>query len=330
MKIVDRSSRRAVFAALAASLLLALPPLAAQAQNYPSKTVRMIVPYAPGGAPDVLARLVGQQLSESMGQQFLVENRPGAGGISAAETAAKSPADGHVIFFSDIQHLAINPAMFNKLPYDPAKDFAPVMLAGSIPLFIAAQSSLNLNNLADLVAYAKANPGKLSYGSSGVGSIHHIAMESLKAALGLDIVHVPYKGAGQSVPAFIGGEVPLVVSAYTALAPYIRSGKGKLVAVTNGSRVPQAPEVGPVSELVPGFNYSSEMGIVVPAGTPPAIVSRLSAEIGRALKSPEVSQKLGAMGVVMIVSSPESYAENIRNNLQVFARAVKISGAKVE
>jgi tripartite-type tricarboxylate transporter receptor subunit TctC len=234
------------------------------------------------------------------------------------------------MFFSDIQQLAINPYMFSKLPYDPAKDFAPVTLAGSIPLFIVAQSSLGINTLPELVAYAKANPGKLTYGSAGIGSIHHISMESLKAALGLDIVHVPYKGTGQAVPAFIGGEVALVVSAYPSLAAHVKTGKAKFVAITSLSRMPQASEAAPVAEMVPGFNFSSELGIVVPAGTPPAIVSRLNSEIAKALQHPEVSQKLIAMGFVLFASSPEAYAENIRSNLQVFAKAVKISGAKAE
>jgi len=275
-------------------------------------------------------RLLGQRLNETMGQQFVIENRPGAGGISAAETSAKSPADGYTMFFSDIQQLAINPYMFSKLPYDPAKDFSPVMLVGSIPLFVVAQSSLGISNLKELVAYAKANPGKLTYGSAGIGSIHHISMESLKAALGLEIVHVPYKGTGQAVPAFMGGEVSLVVSAYPALAAHVKTGKATFVAITSANRMSQAPSATPVAELVPGFNFSSELGIVVPAGTPPAIVSRLNAELAKALQNPEVNQKLTAMGFVLISSTPEAYAENIRNNLQVFAKAVKISGAKAE
>ncbi len=302
----------------------------AVAQTYPLKTVRMIVPYAPGGTPDILARLLGQRLTETMGQPFVVENRPGAGGISAAETVAKSSADGHTMFFSDIQQLAINPYMFSKLPYDPVKDFSPVMLVGSIPLFVAAQSSLGISNLKDLVIYAKANPGKLTYGSSGIGSIHHISMESLKVALGLDIVHVPYKGVGQSVPAFMGGDVSLVIATYQGLGAFVKTGKAKLVANFSSNRISQAPEVAPVAEMVPGFNFSSELGIVVPAGTPPAIVSKLNAELGKALQNPELIQKLTSASFVMISSTSEAYAENIRSNLQVFAKAVKISGAKAE
>ncbi len=310
--------------------LLSLCSLNAAAQSWPVRPVRMVVPYAPGGGPDVLARRLGQYLSDSLGQQFIVDNRPGAGGIAAAEITAKAPPDGYLMFFSDIQQLAINPAMFSRLSYDPLRDFAPVSLAGSIPLFIVAQASLPVNNLAELVSYARANPGKLTYGSSGVGSIHHIAMESLKASLGIDVVHVPYKGAGQSVPAFLGGEVPLVVSAYTALANHVKTGKVKLIAVTSSNRVPQAPEAGAVAELVAGFNYSSEMGVVMPAGTPPEIIQKLSGEIGRGLNSPDIARRLNTMGVVTIASSPEAYAQNIRANLQQFARAVKVSGATVE
>lgn len=310
---------------LAAATLL---PGMAAAQEWPTKPVRMIVPYATGGAPDVLARLLSRRLSESLGQQFIVENRPGAGGIAAAELTARSPADGYTVFFSDIQQLAINPQLFKKLPYDPVKDFAPVTLAGSIPLLIVAQSSLGIGSLKDLVAYAKANPGKLTYGSAGIGSIHHISMESVKAALGLDIVHVPYKGSGQAVPAFIGGEVSLVVSAYTALAGHVKSGKARFVAVTSPQRIAQAPEATPVAELVPGFNFSSELGVSYPAGTPAAIVSKLSAEIGKALNHSEIKDRLNTMGFVTIASTPQAYAENIRNNMVTFEKAVKISGAK--
>lgn len=310
---------------LAAAALL---PGVAAAQDWPAKPVRMIVPYATGGAPDVLARLLSRRLSETLGQQFVVENRPGAGGIAAAEVAARAPADGYTAFFSDIQQLAINPQLFSKLPYDPIKDFAPVTLAGSIPLLIVAQSSLGIGSLKDLVAYAKANPGKLTYGSAGIGSIHHISMESVKAALGLDIVHVPYKGSGQAVPAFIGGEVSLVVSAYTALAGHVKTGKARFVAVTSPARITQAPEATPVAELVPGFNFSSELGVSYPAGTPAPIVAKLSAEIGKALQHPEIKSRLDAMGFVTIASTPQDYAENIRSNMVTFTKAVKISGAK--
>jgi tripartite-type tricarboxylate transporter receptor subunit TctC len=313
-----------------ACLLLAFAATMAHAQSFPTKPVRMIVPYAPGGVPDALARLLSVRLAESLGQQFIVENRPSAGGIVAAEIVARSPADGHVILLSDIQQLAINPYMFAKLPYDPVKDFIPVTLAGTVPLYIVAQPSLNVNSLQELIALAKSKPGMLTYGSSGIGSIHHIAMEAFKAAAGVDIVHIPYKGAGQSVPAFVSGDTSLVISAYPAVEPFIRSGKAKLIAITTAQRASQSPNVAPVAEVVPNYDFSSEMGFSVPSGTPPAVVATLSSEIAKALKNPGTVQRLNAMGAIAIGSTPQDYSENIRQNLVKFEKAVRVSGVKPE
>ena len=300
------------------------------AQDYPSRPVRMLVPYAAGGAPDVFARLVGQRLALTLGQQFVVENRPGAGGISASEAVAKAPADGHVLLVADIPQLAINPYLFSKLPYDPVKDFAPVSLLATIPNFLVIQPSEPVKSLPEFVALAKSRPGQLNYGSAGIGSLGHIAMESFKAALGLDIVHVPYKGSGQSVPAFLSGDVTMLITTLAAVAPHIKSGKSKPLAVTSIQRSPLAPEVPTVSEVIPGYSFAGEIGVLAPAGTPPAIVSRLSGEIAKALKHPEVAQRLAALDAVAVGNTPEAYAENIRRNLERFAKAVKISGAKAE
>jgi tripartite-type tricarboxylate transporter receptor subunit TctC len=300
------------------------------AQTYPTKSVRMIVPYAPGGAPDTLARIISVPLSEAFGQQFIVENRPSAGGIVAAETVAHSPADGHVILISDIQQLAINPYLFTKLPYDPLKSFTPVNLAGMVPLYIVVNPSLNINNLQELVKLAKSKPGVLTYGSSGVGSIHHIAMEAFKASLDLNIVHVPYKGTGQSVPAMVAGETSIAITGLPAVTAFVKAGKAKLVAITTLQRSPLTPEVGTVSEMVPNFDFASEMGFTVPAGTPTAIVDRLSAEVSKALKNPASVERMNATGLVPIGTTPAGYAENIRQNLQKFGKAVQLSGAKPE
>ncbi|MDX3906080.1 MAG: tripartite tricarboxylate transporter substrate-binding protein [Pigmentiphaga sp.] len=318
--------RRLRIGSIFAGLALLWSAAAPQAQTYPTKPVRMIVPYAPGGAPDVLARSLSPSLSETFKQQFVVENRPGAGGIGAAKAVAHSSADGQVLFFSDIQQLAINPYLFAKLPYQAAKDFTPVTLAAAIPLYVAVQSSLNVHNLADLAALAKAKPGMLTYGSSGIGSIHHITMESLKNGLGVDIVHVPYKGAGQSVPAFMGGETSLVIAAYPALEQYVKTGKARIIAVTTLERPAMTPDVPAVSETIPGFDFSSEMGIVVPAGTPAPIVKQLSSAVASALKHPDAVQRLNAMGATAIGSTPEGYAANIRTNLEKFGKAVKLAG----
>ncbi|WP_236581874.1 Bug family tripartite tricarboxylate transporter substrate binding protein [Hydrogenophaga sp. BPS33] len=315
---------------LFATLVLLTGSTFVQAQPYPSKPVRMVVPYAPGGAPDVLARALGIGLAESFGQQFVVENKPGAGGIGAAELVARAPGDGHLLFFSDIQQLAINPYLFKKLPYDAGRDFVPISLAATIPLYIAAQSSLNIHNLADLVAYAKANPGKLNYGSSGIGSIHHIAMEALLASLKIQATHVPYRGAGQSVPAFMGGETALVIAAYPQLSGHVDTGKARFVAVTTAKRAAQAPNVPAVAETVPGYDFSSEMGIVAPAGTPAVVVDRLAAAIGKALKDPATVQRLNGMGAAVVASSPAGYRENIQSNLIKFKSAIELTGLKPE
>ena len=235
---------------------------AVSAQDYPNRPVRLIVPSAAGGAPDVFARVVGQRLSEAMGQQFIVENRPGAGGISASEAVAKAVPDGYTLLVPDIPQLAINPFMFSKLPYDPQKDFAPVSLIASIPLFLVVQPSAQINSVAELVAAARANPGKMNYGSAGIGSLHHILMESFKGALGLNIVHVPYKGSGQSTPAFIGGDVTMLVTALAAIGPHVKAGKAKLLAVSSLARSPQEPDVPAVSESVAGFDFTSEIGLL--------------------------------------------------------------------
>ncbi len=311
-------------------LALAVCTGSVQAQDYPSRPVRLLVPYAAGGTPDVFARLFGQRLSETFGQQFVVENRPGAGGISATDAVAKAPADGYTLLVADIPQLAINPYLFSKLPYDPVKDFAPVSVIATIPNFLVVQPSLQVNSLPEFIALAKAKPGQFNYGSPGIGSLGHIAMESFKAALGLDIVHVPYKGSGQSVPAFLSGDLTMLFTALAAVTSHIKAGKAKPLAVTSPTRSLQFPDVPTVSEFIPGYSFVGEIGVLAPAGTSAAIVSRLSTEIAKGLKHPDVVQRLTALDAVPVGNTPEAYTENIRQNLQRFAKAVKISGAKVE
>lgn len=302
----------------------------AYAQDYPNKTVRLIVGFAAGGAPDIVARMLGQRLSESLGQQFIVENRPSAGGITGSLAVAKATPDGYTLLVADVSQLAIAPFVFSSVPYDSLKDFAPISLAAVVPLFFAVQPSLPINTFQDLIAYAKARPGQLNYGSAGIGTIHHLATEAIKASLGLDIVHVPYKGGGQSVPAFLSGEVSLLASALSALGPHARAGKARLLAVGATQRFRIAPEVPTVSEFIPGYDFSSEIGVLAPAATPPAVVSRLSQEIIRALKHPDGLARLAAMGADAAGTTPEAYADNIRRNVEKYSKAVKISGAKAE
>ena len=218
-------------------------PSPASSTAYPQRPVKLIVPFSPGGLSDTLARLLAQPLSASLGQQVLVENRPGAGGIVATELVAKSPADGHTLLLADPQHLAINPALHSKLPYDAIRDFEPITLAAYGPLFLAVHGAVAANNFAEFAALAKARPGKLSYGSAGSGSIHHLSMESLKATAGLDIVHVPFKGAAQAMPALVGAQVDVVFAAYPSLAPQVKAGKVRILAapVRDRLRTPHPP-----------------------------------------------------------------------------------------
>lgn len=302
----------------------------AAAQDYPNRSVKLVVPYSAGGSTDVLARVIGQRLAESLGQPFVVVNQPGAGGISGTLLVTKAPADGYTLLVSDMSQVVINPFLFSNLPYDPVKDLAPVSLVATIPLYFVVQPGKGLDTLADLVKSAKAKPGDLSYGSAGIGSIHHIVMESFRTAADVSLVHVPYKGSGQSTSGFLSGQVPILVSGLSAIAPHVKSGKGKLIAVTSARRSGQTPDVPSISELVPSFDFSSEFGILATAGTPPEILAKLAGEIAKALKAPGTMDRLGPMGMEAVGSSPAEYAQNIRQNLERFARAVKISGAKAD
>ena len=313
---------------IVALLLLAAAPLAAQ--DFPARPIRILVPYAAGGAPDTLARMVALRLGESFGQQVIVENRPGAGGLTASVAVAKAPADGHTLLTADVGQLAINPFLFANLPYDPVRDFAPVSLVALSAMFLAVHPSTRIDSLQSLIREAKSAPGKLSYGSAGIGSIHHIGMESFKAHHGLDVIHVPYKGSGQSVPAFVAGEVSMTLAALPALGAHIKAGKGRLIAVFGATRSPQAPEVPAVGESIEGFDFTAEIGMLAPAGTPAPIVARLSTEIARAIRHPDNQARLAALGADAVGSTPEAYAEAIRRNLPRYAKAVKVSGAKAD
>ncbi len=311
-------------------LLLAISSIAA-AQDWPSKPVRMVVPYAAGGLPDTMARIVGVRLAEATGQQFVVENRGGAGGISGTDAVAKSAPDGYTLLVADVGQIAINPHVYAKLPYDPLNDLVGVTLLGTTSLFLVAHPDVPVASFAELVALARARPGRLNYGSSGTGSIHHLATEALKAALKLDIVHVPYKGMGQAVPALLGGQVSMLFSALPAIEGQVKAGKVRLLAISTPRRSAQAPEVPTVAELgVPGYDFAPEIGVLAPAGMPPALVARISAEIAKAVRAPEVTQRYQQLGIDAVGSTPESYGARNRAAYERYAEVVKASGAKAE
>jgi tripartite-type tricarboxylate transporter receptor subunit TctC len=313
------------FAAL--GLAAALP---AHAQTFPTKPVRFLVGYSPGGLPDTVARLVAQRLSERWGQQVLVENRPSANGVLAAELVSKAAPDGYTLLVTDSSTTAINPFIYAKLPYQ-AKDLVPVSLIARAPLFLAANDTIPAKTFQEFVALAKSQPGKLSYGSSGIGSTHHLAMESMKASLGLFIVHVPYRGTGQSVPALIGGQVPVVFSAYPSLASYVKAGQVKLLAVNSLQRAKQAPDVPTIAELaIPGFDFAPTIGALAPAGTPAEIVNKIANDIAQVVRIPEVVQAMSNLGIEAVGGSPAEYAAQLKGDAERYAVAVKRSGAKAD
>ncbi len=316
--------------AAAAIALAASAPLGAQ-DAYPSKPVRWVVPYAAGGLPDTIARVLAQKVSESLGQQVTIENRGGAGGIPGTELVARATPDGYAFLVADVGQVAINPHLYAKLSYDPAKDLVPVSLLATANLFLVANQAVPAKDFAELVALARAKPGVLNYGSSGVGSIHHLSMESLNSALGLAIVHIPYKGTGQSIPALVAGDVSLAYSAMPSIAAHVKSGRVKVLAVSTAKRSPTAPDVPTVAELgVAGYDFAPEIGLLAPAGTPPAIVNRMAQEVAKALKSPEVAQRFAQLDIVPVGNQPAEYAAQIRAANEKYAQAVRVSGARID
>jgi tripartite-type tricarboxylate transporter receptor subunit TctC len=314
--------------------VMTLASCAVLAQNdgpFPSKPIRLIVPYPPGGLPDTLARMVGQRLTESIGQPVIVENRPGAGGIQGAELVAKAAPDGHTLLVADLGQTAINLALYPKLPYDTLRDFAPVSMLGTAPFFLAVHQSAGVASLAELAALARAKRGELTYGSSGVGSPHHLAMETLKSRLGIDVLHVPYKGSGQATPALLGGQVPMLFTVLPTVSTHVKSGVIRLLAVASPQRTSQAPEVPTFDELgVKDMVFLPSVSVLAPVRTPGPIVQRLATEIGQAVRHAETVKRLEAMGIEPVGNSPEEYAAQLRRDIAYYAQAVKTSGAKVE
>jgi tripartite-type tricarboxylate transporter receptor subunit TctC len=298
--------------------------------GYPNKAIRWVVPYAPGGLPDTVARIVAQRLQEKLGQGVVIENKPGANGSVAASSLATASNDGYTFLVTDGSMLSINPLMYSKLTYDPVKDYAPVSALGRAPLFLAMHPNVPAASLQEFIAYAKSNPGKINYGSSGIGSTHHLSMEALKASLGLDMTHVPYKGTGQSVPALLGGQVEVLFSAYPSLAAFHKDGKVKLIATNGAKRSSQAPDVPAIAELIPGFDFAPVIGILALAGTPPDVIAKIAVEASAVLQQPETIQQLAAGGIEPVGGAVADYAAIIAGENARVAAAVKAAGIKPE
>jgi tripartite-type tricarboxylate transporter receptor subunit TctC len=315
-----------------ATLTLAYAPMGISqgARNYPDKPVRIIVGYSPGGLPDTIARIVAQRLGETWKQQVIVDNRPGANGLVGAETVVRSAPDGYTLLVTDNSTHTIHPFLYAKMPFDPTKELIPVSMTARAPLYLAVHPSFPATSMQELIALAKASPGKYSYGSSGIGSTHQLAMEFLKSSLGLDIVHVPYKGTGQSVPALVGGQVQMAFSGYTSLSAQVKDGRVKLLGINSLKRSPATPNVPAIAEMIAGFDFAPTFGFFSPAGLPKDIAAKIAADVADALKAPEVATRFANLDIIPIGASGEEFAVSLKADAERYAKAVKLSGAKAE
>jgi tripartite-type tricarboxylate transporter receptor subunit TctC len=318
--------RRRFLAAVAA---LACTP--AFAQSYPSKPIRLVVPFPPGGAVDFYARVVQGPLSEAFGQPLVIENRTGASGMIGADNVAKSPPDGYSLLLGNIASLAINVGLYKKMPYDPVKDFTPIMRTIDVNYVLVVHPSVPVHTVGELIAYAKAHPGKLAYGSAGSGSLPHLATELFKSLTGIDMVHVPYKGGGPMVIDLLGGTVQVVIADQANLMPQVRSGKLRALAVASPRRSPDEPDLPTIAESgVPGFQAVAWNGLVAPAGLPPAIVTRVHDAFARVMAMPDVRARLLKGGLDPIGDSPEEFGRFIPAEIAKWSKIAKEVGAHVE
>lgn len=314
--------------ALAVAGLGALP--SAMAQSYPSQPVRLVVPYAAGGLPDTVARIIGQRLTETLGQSFVVDNKAGAGGAVAAATLANAPADGYTFIVTDGPMLAIPPFVTAKPAFNAQKDFVPVSLVGVAPLYLAVNSNVKANSLDELIALAKSKPGALNYGSAGLGSIHHLTAEAMQQGLGIKLTHVPFKGSGQSVPAMIGGQVDMILGSPPALMGFVKNGKAKLLAINSAKRSAQTPDVPALAEKIPGFDFAFNVVVLAKPGTPAEAINKINAAIAKVVKMPEVVEQLSKAGVDPVGASVQQTSAALHAELQRVTGAAQHAGLKPE
>jgi tripartite-type tricarboxylate transporter receptor subunit TctC len=312
-------------------MLSAALPFQAGAQTYPSKPIRFVVPYPAGGPLDTVARLLGQKVSESTKQPVIVDNKPGAGGNIGADAVAKAPPDGYTILMGAVATHAINPTLYAAMPYDASRDFIPVTQVASTPNVLVVNPSVPAANVREFIAYAKANPGKLNFGSGSTGSAGHLAGELFKTMAGVDMTHVPYKGAAPAMNDLIGGQIQLMFDNLASSLAQVRAGRVKALAVTTARRSALAPELPTIAESgLPGFDINTWFGIFVPAGTPREVVERLHAEFARALAAPDVRERMIALGAEPAGNKPEEFAAYIRAEADKYARVIRASGAKAD
>ena len=315
---------------LAAVAVLASLCATAFAQNYPARPIRMILGFAPGGSTDLVARVVAQKMSESWGQQVVVDNRPGANGIIGADLVAKANADGYSLLLSSIGPMAINASLY-KMPYDIVADFAPVTYTGNVTNLLVVHPSVAATNVKELIALAKAQPGKLTFGSSGTGGAPHMAVELFRILAKVSVTHVPYKGGGPAMADLVGGQISGSFASMPSSIPFVRAGKLRALAVTAPKRSPAEPTVPTISEAgIPGFSVLDWQGLFTTGKTPPAVVNKLNAEVVRILALPDVVEKLAVAGVEIQTSTPKEWGEFVKSEIAKWSKVVKEAGVKVE
>ncbi len=297
--------------------------VSAYSQTYPAKPIRLIVPFAPGGGSDIIARVLAPHMSERLGQQMIIDNRPGAGTIIGADIAAKAPADGYTLFLGITGTMAINPSMYRKLPYDPVRDFAPVGLVGTGPNVLVVHPALPARSIRELIAIAQSHPGKLSYASAGTGGAPHLAGELFKSMAGIDLVHIPYKGAAPATVDLVAGQVQVMFAGMGAALPFIKAGRLRALGVAGAQRSRALPEVPAIGEYLKGFEASTWFGVFVPAGTPRTIVTRLSADLAGIVALPEYGQQLAGQGYEPQTSTADALGEYVKSEIAKWARVIR-------
>jgi tripartite-type tricarboxylate transporter receptor subunit TctC len=319
------------FAGIAAAVAtVLLTAAAAQAQNYPSKPIRIIVPFAPGGTSDILARAIGPHITTAWGQPVIVENRTGANGNVGADYVTKSAPDGYTMLLSDVGALAINPSVYANMPYDPVKDFAPVVMVSYSPHVLAVHPSVPVNSVQELIAYAKANPGKMNFANSGTGGAPHLAGVEFAARTGVQWTYIPYKGGSAAVTDVIAGNANVLFNGMLATYPSVKGGRLKGLAVSGAARVPSAPELPTIAETLPGFVTGSYQGLLAAAGTPRDIVAKLNGELTRILNTAEMKEFLAKQGTEVRTGTPEALGSFIATEKARWAKVVKEAGIKAE
>ncbi len=312
-----------------ATAMMAMLPFAVGGQSYPTKPVRLIVPFGAGGPGDAIGRMIGKKLTESFGQPVVIDNRSGATTIIGTEIAAKSPPDGHTLLLISTTH-AVNPSLFKKLPYDPIKDFAPITLITATPFMLGVHPSVPTSSVAELIALARNKPGTLNYGSSGAGSSIHLTTELLKAAANIQLTHVPYKGSGPAFIDLIGGQIQLLFSSTVSTLPHVKSGKVRGLAITSLKRAVALPDIPTIAETYAGFESSSWFGLLTPAKTPPTVIDRLLKDTRTALKSNEVNQALRSQGAEPGGLSSAEFGAYFQAEIKKWAGVVKSAGIQLD